>query len=117
MKSILIAALTIGAASLVLAQSPAPLCRVQANATRAGPPGMYTVRVTTTTTLQGAPCPPDGYALVQLESGRIYPVAVVTPDRPFRRAGIPWYWVLTWHATSGKRYPVPIRNFDPPFSP
>jgi len=117
MKHVLLAALILGAASAAAPPSPAPLCRVQAIASSNGLPGMYAAQVITTTTLSGAPCPPNGYALVQLEGGRQYPLTVVTPDMPFRRSGIPWYWVLKWQALSGKFYRVRIQNFTAPFFP
>jgi len=117
MKYALMVALMFGAASAAAPPSSAPLCRVQAFASPNGLPGMYTVQVATTTTLSGAPCPSDGYALVQLEGGRQYPLTVVTPDMPFQRIGIPWYWVLKWQALSGKFYRVRIQNFTAPFFP
>ena len=117
MKHVLLAALMCGAASsaAVFAHLPVPLCRVEA---RASPelPGIYTVTVSTTTTLTGLPCPANGYAVVRLESGRQYPLTVVTPDRPMRRPGIPWYWRLAWQSISGRLYRVQIPGLAPPFN-
>ncbi|ULH17333.1 hypothetical protein MF271_19275 (plasmid) [Deinococcus sp. KNUC1210] len=97
------------------ALQPAPLCRVEAAAVPDDTPGLYTVTVQTTTTLTGQPCPPDGYALIRLESGRQYPLSAVVPGVPFVRSGIPWYWRVMWRALSGKVYRVPIRGMVSPF--
>jgi hypothetical protein len=106
---------------LVLALAPVtsepapPLCRVTVAAAPEALPGLYTVAIRTTTTLSGEPCPPTGYAIVRLESGRVYPWASAAPDRPFIRSGVPWYWRASWQARSGRAYPLPLSLAPPQF--
>ncbi|GGR39741.1 hypothetical protein [Deinococcus ruber] len=122
MKRLFLALMFAALPVLALAQlsppalQPFPLCRVEAIAVPDETPGLYTVTVQTTTTLQGQPCPADGYALIRLESGRQYPLSAVVPGVPFVRSGIPWYWRVMWRALSGKVYRVLIRGMVSPFS-
>lgn len=86
------------------------LCRVVATTAPGLTPGTYTV------TVQTRPeCPANGYALVRAESGRIYPWQVVTPQKKSVYRGIPWYWVLTWRAASGKKYTIPTPGMTAPW--
>ena len=112
-------ALLFGAASAGIVTNPAPplpLCRVVAQVRSEQLPGLYTVTVRVTATLGGAPCGVDGYALVQFDGGRKYPLSAVRTGEPYMRSGIPWYWRLYWLSASGKRYPVPLLGMHPPFS-
>jgi hypothetical protein len=113
-----LAALLIGAASAADASSPSPpLCRVEANATPSFLLGTYTIFVKTTTTLNGQPCPADGYANVRLESGRVYPWRTVTPDSPTTYYGTPFYWRAAWESQSGRVYTINIHGLSSPFAP
>ena len=111
-------ALLFGAASAGASNpaAPLPLCRVVAIARPEQLPGLYTVTVRVTATLGGAPCGVDGYALVQFDGGRKYPLSAVRAGEPYMRFGIPWYWRLYWTASSGKRYPVPLIGMHSPFN-
>ena len=112
-------ALLIGAASAGVTSDgapPQPLCRVTALAESDHLPGIYTVTVRVAGTLSGKPCA-NGYALVQFDGGRTYPLSFVRAGEPYIRSGIPWYWRLYWTASSGKRYPVPLMGMRAPFSP
>ena len=112
-------ALLFGAASAATSDPnpPLPLCRVVAQVRSEQLPGLYTVTVRVTATLGGAPCGVDGYALVQFDGGRKYPLSAVRTGEPYMRSGIPWYWRLYWTSASGKRYPVPLLGMRSPFSP
>ena len=112
-------ALLFGAASAGITTDPAPplpLCRVVAVARPEQLPGLYTVTVRVTATLGGAACGVNGYALVQFDGGRKYPLSAVRTGEPYMRSGIPWYWRLYWTASSGKRYPVPLIGMHSPFN-
>lgn len=101
---------------LLLGASPAPpLCRVQAVPSPTQIPGIYTVRVLTTTTLAGQSCPANGYAVVRLEAGRVYPYKTARPGSPALFRGVPWYWEGTWRASSGTTYRFPIPGMLPPW--
>ena len=115
LRPVLLAALMLGAASFTPV-APPPLCRVVASATPEMVPGLYTIRATVSTTLGGLPCPPDGYAYIRLQSGRVYPLTLVLPNVPFERSGIPWYWRLEWRSQSGRMYRVPLPDLKPPFA-
>jgi hypothetical protein len=92
-----------------------PLCRVTADALPTAVRGIYTVRVSTTTTLAGQPCPPNGYATVRLESGRVYPFKTARPNAPAVFRGIPWYWEGAWRSQSGRTYRFPILGLYAPW--
>lgn len=115
-KVVLAAAFTLAALSAAAPAPISPLCRVEARASPDSIPGVFTVTVVTTTTLAGAPCPSDGYAVVRLESGRKYPLTLVTNGQPFVRSGILWYYRLVWEAVSGRLYRVPVRGLESPFA-
>ena len=119
MLQTLILALLFGGASTAapVPAPPPPLCRVIAVAQPEQLPGLYTVTVRVTSALNGRPCGVDGYALVQFDGGRQYPVSVVQPEESYVRAGIPWYWRLYWNSATGKRYLVQLLGMRPPFSP
>lgn len=112
MRRTLLAALT-GAAFLVALASgtdPPPLCRVDRSAVPGAIPGTYTV------TLRTVPdCPPNGYARVRLESGRIYPWRTVTPGHPARYRGVPWWWIGAWESASGRIYRFKIPGMRAPW--
>lgn len=98
------------AAPLASGTDPPPLCRVDRSAVPGAIPGTYTV------TLRTVPdCPPNGYARVRLESGRIYPWRTVTPDRPARYRGIPWWWMGAWESASGRIYRFKIPGMRAPW--
>ena len=112
-------ALLFGAASagiITNSTPPLPPCRVAARVQSEQLPGLYTVTVRVTATLSGNPCGVDGYALVQFDGGRRYPLASVRTGEPYLRSGIPWYWRLYWLSASGKRYRVPLPGLQSPFS-
>jgi hypothetical protein len=116
-RGLLLAGLLLSAGGARPVPTGPPLCQVVASATPESLPGLYTITVETTTAVGGAgPCPPSGYAIVRLESGRVYPWASVGPGRPFVRPGLPWYFRLVWQARSGRTYSVPVRGLTPPFS-
>ena len=100
----------------LLLAPPLPLCRVVATTQSDQLPGLYTVTVRVTNALTGGACGSAGYALVQFDGGRRYPVSAVSAGDPYVRSGIPWYWRLYWTASSGKRYPVPLLGMRSPFS-
>lgn len=118
MLKFLALALLVGAASAGVTSDAAPrqpLCRVTAQAESDHLPGIYTVTVRVAGTLSGKPCA-NGYALVQFDGGRTYPLSAVRAGEPYVRSGIPWYWRLYWLSASGKRYRVPLPGFYPPFA-
>ena len=119
MLKLALAALLIGAASAApLPSSPSPpLCRVEAQAMPGFLLGTYTVQISTTTTLSGQPCPPDGYANVRLESGRVYPWRTITPGSPTTYYGVPFYWRGGWQSLGGRVYSFVIHGLFPLFAP
>ncbi|GAA4000001.1 hypothetical protein GCM10022631_08730 [Deinococcus rubellus] len=102
--------------TLLLSQpSPSPpfLCRVQAEAAPTYLPGIYDVTIIIRPDL---PCPPDGRAFVRVESGRVYPWREIFPGEPVTYPGVPWWWLASWQALSGKPYHVKVRGLQPPWS-
>ena len=111
MRLVPLCALLIGATLSLSAAAPdPPLCRVERFAVPGALPGFYTVVVRTV-----PDCPPNGYARVRLESGRIYPWRTVTPDRPARYRGVPWWWVGAWESASGRIYRFKIPGMHAPW--
>lgn len=120
MLKFLALALLFGAASADVTSDVAPalpLCRVAAQIQPSQLPGIYTVTVRVTSAVSGGVCGSAGYALVQFDGGRKYPLTAVSAGDPYVRSGVPWYWRLYWTASSGKRYPVPLVGMRAPFSP
>jgi hypothetical protein len=113
MLKLALAALLLGMAAALPAP---PLCRVVASATPDLIPGLYTVRATIGTALDGRPCPVDGYAYVRLASGREYPLTYVDANVPFERPGVPWYWRLEWRSASGRLYRIAVPDLKSPFT-
>ena len=101
----------------LLLAPPLPLCRVVAQTQPSQIPGIYTATVRVTSALTGGSCGTAGYALVQFDGGRTYPLTAVSAGDPYVRSGVPWYWRLYWTSASGKRYPVPLPGMRSPFSP
>lgn len=89
---------------------PRTLCRVEVVTTPALIAGTYNIKITTR-----PECPPNGYAFVRAESGRIYPWRMVTPGQPATVRGVAWWWRITWQAASGKRYTVPTPGMKAPW--
>ena len=105
------AALSLTARADLASVSNPPLCRVTATYR----PLWWASNLRQITVRLDPACPPDGLARVRLESGRIYPWRTVTPDRPARCRGIPWWWTGAWESASGRIYRFKIPGMHAPW--
>lgn len=86
------------------------LCQVDRQAYPSFLPGIYRVVISVK-----SDCPPEGYAVVRLVSGRQYPWEVIWKGHPYEERGVPWYWKGQSLSNNAKVYTFDIPGMRSPF--